>query len=178
MFTDINAYTMCVANGNLLFGMADGVYQYGLSESDPNFIPLECWSSYSACGSDFLKRINMIQLRHAATDKINIAYDVYKDFENQAYYNWVDTSEIPESIGETGFYWSNDPNPDDPTPGTAYWGTEYWAGGFGDLVPVSDTYSASGLGHNFSVRMRANVKGIQHQIVDLMLLFNASKTAI
>ena len=178
MFTDINAYTMCVADGALLFGMTDGVYQYGISDADPNFIPLEVWTSYSACGSDFLKRINMIQLRHAATSKINIAYEVFKDFENQSYYNWVDTSEIPESIGDTGFYWSNDPNPNDPTPGTAYWDTEYWAGGFGDLMAVSDTYSTSGLGHNFSVRCKANIKGMRHQIVDLMLLFNASKTAI
>lgn len=178
MFNDINAYTMCVAGGKLLFGMADGVYQYGTSETDNNFIPLEVWTSYSNCGSDFLKRINMLQLRHAASDKINLTLSVYKDFEKQAYYSWTDTSEVIDSIGETGFYWSNDPNANDPTPGTAQWGTEYWAGGIGDLTATSDTYSASGLGHNFSVRIVANVKGIKHQIVDLMLLFNASKTAI
>jgi hypothetical protein len=103
---------------------------------------------------------------------------VYKDFENQSYYNWVDSSDVLDSIGESGFYWSDDPNPDDPTPGTAYWDTEYWAGGFGDLVASSDTYSASGLGHNFSIRMTANIRAMKHQVVDLMLLFNTSKTAI
>ena len=178
MFTNINAYTMCVADGALLFGMADGVYQYGLSDNDTNFIPLEIWASYSNCGSDFLKRLNFIQVRHAATAKINLKFSVYKDFENQSYYNWVDSSDVVDSIGESGFYWSDDPNPDDPTPGTAYWDTEYWAGGFGDLVASSDTYSASGLGHNFSIRMTANIRAMKHQVVDLMLLFNTSKTAI
>ncbi len=178
LFTNINAYTMCVADDKLLFGMDDGVYEYGLSDLDTNLIPLEVWTSYSNCGSDFLKRINFIQLRHASSNKINLAFAVYKDFENQAYYNWVDTSEVPESIGETGFYWSDDENPDDPTPGTAYWDTEYWAGSYGDMTASADTYSASGLGHNFSVKITANVQGIKHQIVDLMLLFNTSKTAI
>ena len=178
MFTNINAYTMCVADGALLFGMADGVYRYGTSESDTNFIPLEVWTSYTNCGADYLKRINMLQLRHASTDKINLNFELFKDFENQSYYNWVDTSVVPESIGETGFYWSDDPNADDPTPGTAYWNTEYWAGGFGSLTASADTYSTSGLGHNFSVRVTGNVKGIKHQIVDLMLLFNTSRTAI
>ena len=120
----------------------------------------------------------MIQLRHSSSDKINITFEVYKDFENQLYYNWVDTSDVIESLGETGFIWSNDPNANDPTPGTAYWNTEYWAGGFGDMTASSDTYSASGLGHNFSVRITAKVNGIKHQVVDLMLLFNQSKTAI
>lgn len=178
MFTNINAYTMCVFKGDLLFGMSDGVYQYGTSALDTNYIPLEVWSSYNNCGSDFLKRLNMLQLRHASTDKIYIKFEVFKDFDNQSYYNWVDTSDVIESLGETGFIWSNDPNADDPTPGTAYWGTEYWAGGFGDLTASSDTYSASGLGHNFSVRMTASINGMKHQVVDLMLLFNQSKTAI
>lgn len=178
MFTNINAYTMCVADGALLFGMEDGVYQYGVSDLDTNMIPLEVWTSYSNCGSDYLKRINFIQIRHASSDKINLSFAVYKDFENQSYYNWVDASDVIDSIGETGFLWSNDPNADDPTPGTAYWMTEYWAGSYGDMTASADTYSSSGLGHNFSVRMTANVKGIQHQVVDLMLLFNTSKTAI
>lgn len=178
LFNSINAYTMCVANGALLFGMADGVYQYGTSDADTTPIPLEIWTSYSNCGSDFLKRINMLQLRHSSSDKINLSFAVYKDFENQSYYNWVDTSEVIESVGETGFDWSIDPNPDDPTPGTAYWDTEYWVGGYGGMNAYADTYSASGLGHNFSVRISASVVGIKHQVVDLMLLFNASKTAI
>lgn len=177
-FSDINAYTMCVADGKLLFGMADGVYQYGMSDSDTNPIPLEIWTSYSNCGSDFLKRLNMMQLRHSSSDKIDIAFKVYKDFENQSYYTWIDTSEVIESIGQTGFIWSIDDTPNDPTPGTAYWDTEYWSGGYGGMVPAVDTYSASGLGHNFSVCMTANVQGIKHQVVDLMLLFNTSKTAI
>lgn len=185
MFTNINAYTMCNCGGKLMFGMDDGVYEYGTSSLDTNFIPLEIWTSYSNCGTDFLKRLNFIQIRHAASDKINISFATYKDFENQSYYNWVDTSELPESIGETGFIWSNyvRVDPDDwsdidPTPGTAQWDTEYWAGGYGDMTASADTYSSSGLGHNFSVRMTANVKGIKHQVVDLMLLFNTSKTAI
>ena len=178
MFTNINAYTMCVADGALLFGMADGVYEYGTSALDHNFIPLEIWSAYTTCGTDFLKRLNFIQLRHASTSKINITFNVYKDFGNQSYYNWIDTSDVIDSIEDSGFIWSNYALPDDPTPGTAYWDTEYWAGGFGDLTASADTYSASGLGHNFGVRMTANVQGIQHQVVDLMLLFNTSKTAI
>lgn len=186
MFTNINAYTMCVSgNGKLMFGMDDGVYEYGESSLDNNFIPLEIWTSYSNCGTDFLKRLNFIQIRHAASDKINISFETFKDFENQSYYNWIDTSELPESIGETGFIWSNyvRVDPDDwsnidPTPGTAQWDTEYWAGGYGDMTATADTYSSSGLGHNFSIRMTANVKGIKHQVVDLMLLFNTSKTAI
>ena len=177
-FSEINAYTMCVANGNLLFGMADGIYQYGTSDSDTNKIPLEIWTSYTNCGSDFLKRLNMFQLRHSSSDKINLSFATYKDFENQSYYTWVDTADVSESIGDTGFIWSIDDTPDDPTPGTAYWDTEYWSGGYGGMVPAVDTYSASGLGHNFSVRMTANVLGIKHQVVDLMLLFNTSKTAI
>lgn len=245
-FDGINAYTMCVADGNLLFGMADGVYQYGASSLDTNFIPLEIWTSYNNCGADFLKRLNMLQLRHASSDKINISFETYKDFENQSYYTWVDTSGVIESIGESGFIWSNyvrvdpsDINDIDPTPGTAQWNlipndtvatyadlvaydttsltdgfvisvlsdtnhsdeqayyvwiisggvgswvyigsesdSEYWAGAYGDMTASADTYSASGLGHNFSVRMTANVKGIKHQVVDLMLLFNVSKTAI
>lgn len=175
MFTNINAYTMCVSDDRLLFGMADGIYQYGESDADDNPIPLEIWTAYNNCGSDLLKRLNFIQIRHAASDKINLGFEVYKDFERQAYYNWVDTSEIPESIGQTGFYWSDG---DDTAPGTAYWDTAYWAGGYGDLTAVSDTYSASGLGHNFSIRITANVKNMKHQAVDLMLLFNMSKTAI
>lgn len=177
-FTNINAYTMCVADGALLFGMADGIYEYGTYSDNDEFIPLEVWTSYSNCGSDFLKRLNMLQLRHASSDKINITYATYKDFDNQSYYNWVDTSEVIGSIGDVGFYWSTDESPDDPTPGTAYWDTEYWIGGQDGMTAYVDTYSASGLGHNFSVRMTAKVKGIQHQMVDLMLLFNASKTAI
>jgi hypothetical protein len=120
----------------------------------------------------------MFQLRHSSSDKINIAFEVYKDFENQAYYNWTDTSGVVESIADSGFIWSNYALPDDPTPGTAQWDTEYWAGGYGAMTPSADTYSASGLGHNFSIRMTANVKGIKHQVVDLMLLFNTSRTAI
>ena len=178
LFNSINAYTMCVFDGRLLFGMADGVFQYGDSLLDNNFIPLEIWTSYSDCGNDNLKRINMFQLRHSSSDKINIAFAVYKDFENQAYYNWTDTSGVIESIADSGFIWSNYALPDDPTPGTAYWDTEYWAGGYGAMTPSADTYSASGLGHNFSIRMTANVKGIKHQVVDLMLLFNTSRTAI
>ena len=170
---------MCVADGKLLFGMEDGVYEYGATATDTNFIPLEIWTSYSNCGSDFLKRLNMLQLRHSASSKINISFAVYKDFESQVYYNWTDTSDVLDSIVESGFIWSDDDNPDDPTPGTAYWDTEYWIGGdYGDMTATADTYSASGLGHNFSVRMTANVKGIKHQVVDLMLLFNPSKTAI
>ena len=178
MFTNINAYTMCVADGKLLFGMADGVYEYGTHESDTNFIPLEIWTSYNACGSSLLKRINFVQVRHAATEKINLNLEIYKDFETQAYYNTVDISEIPETIGETGFIWSDDENPNDPTPGTAQWGDEYWAGGYAGMVANTETYSMSGLGHNFSVRIRANVNNVKHQMVDLMLLFNPSKTAI
>lgn len=185
MFTNINANTMSIVGGKLWFGMADGVYEYGTSSLDTNFIPLEIWTSYNNCGSDLLKRINFIQIRHAATDKINLGFAVYKDFENQAYYNWVDTSALPDSIGETGFIWSNyvrvdpdDYSDIDPTPGTAQWDTEYWAGGFGDLTASADTYSSSGLGHNFSVQITANIKGMKHQVVDLMLLFNTSKTAI
>ena len=178
LFNSINAYTMCVFGGRLFFGMKDGVFQYGTSELDHNFIPLELWSSYSNCGNSNLKRLNMFQLRHASSDKINLSFSVYKDFENQSYYNWTDTSDVIDSISETGFIWSNYALPDDPTPGTAYWDTEYWAGGYGSMTASSDTYSASGLGHNFSIRMTANVNGIKHQVVDLMLLFNTSKTAI
>lgn len=177
-FNSIDAYTMCVADGKLLFGMKDGVYQYGTSSTDDNFIPLEVWTSYSNCGSDFLKRLNMMQLRHASSAKVNLSFETYKDFENQSYYNWIDTSTVIDSIGDVGFYWSDQVTPDDPTPGTAYWDTEYWTAGQDGMAAYVDTYSASGLGHNFSVRITAKVKGIQHQMVDLMLLFNASKTAI
>lgn len=177
-FNGINAYTMCIADGSLLFGMEDGVYQYGTSNTDDNFIPLEVWTSYSNCGSDFLKRLNMMQLRHASSSKINLSFETYKDFENQAYYNWTDTSSVIESIGDVGFYWSDQVTPDDPTPGTEYWDVEYWTPGQDGMAAYVDTYSASGLGHNFSVRITAKVKRIQHQMVDLMLLFNASKTAI
>lgn len=178
LFNNINAHTMAIFDGKLLFGMADGIYAYGDSALDTHFIPLEIWTSYTNCGNENLKRINMFQLRHASTDKMNITFDVYKDFENQAYYNWTDTSEVIDSIAENGFIWSNYNLPNDPTPGTAQWDTEYWAGGYGDLTASADTYSASGLGHNFSIRMTANVKGIRHQVVDLMLLFSTSPTAI
>lgn len=179
-FNSINAYTMCVADGSLLFGMADGVYQYGTSDADTTPIPLEIWCAYTDCGNDNLKRLNMMQLRHASSDKINLSFSVYKDFENQLYYTWTDTSDVIDSIGQTGFIWSLDDNdnPPDPTPGTAFWDTEYWVGGYGDMNASTDTYSASGLGHNFSVQIVANVIGIKHQVVDLMLLFNTSKTAI
>ena len=239
LFNSINSYTMCTFNGRLLFGMEDGVYQYGTSALDKKFIPLEIWTSYSDCGNDNLKRINMFQLRHSSSDKINLTFGVYKDFENQAYYNWIDTSDVINSIAESGFVWSNYNLPNDPTPGTVQWNptpvdtvatyadlvvydttdlpdgsiinvlsdtnhsnnqayyawvivggvsswtyigneddSEYWAGGYGEMTPSADTYSASGLGHNFSVRMTASVNGIKHQVVDLMLLFNTSKTAI
>lgn len=178
LFNGINAYTMCVSDGKLLFGMADGIYAYGESALDNNFIPLEIWTSYNNCGADYLKRINMFQLRHSSSDKINLSFEVYKDFENQSYYNWTDTSGVPESIAENGFIWSNYNLPNDPTPGTAQWDTEYWAGGYGDMEATADVFSASGLGHNFSIRMKANVQGIKHQVVDLMLLFSTSKTAI
>lgn len=178
LFNNINAHTMAIFDGRLLFGMADGIYAYGDSALDTHLIPLEIWTSYTNCGNENLKRINMFQVRHASTDKMNIMFDVYKDFENQAYYNWTDTSGVVDSIADNGFIWSNYNLPNDPTPGTAQWDTEYWAGGYGDMTPSADTYSASGLGHNFSIRMTANVKGIRHQVVDLMLLFNTSPTAI
>lgn len=235
LFNNINAYTMCVFGGRLLFGMKDGVFEYGTSALDHNLIPLELWTSYSNCGNPNLKRINMFQLRHSASDKINLSFAVYKDFENQSYYNWTDTSDVIESIADSGFVWSNYALPNDPTPGTAQWDTipyatlntyddlvaydttdlpedsvisvlsdsnysgnqsyyawqsgsfvyigseadsEYWVGGYGSMTASADTYSASGLGHNFSIRMTANVNGIKHQVVDLMLLFNTSKTAI
>lgn len=239
LFNSINAYTMCVFDGRLLFGMSNGVFQYGTSELDKNFIPLEIWTSYTNCGNENLKRINLFQLRHSSSDKINLSFAVYKDFENQSYYNWTDTSDVINSIAESGFVWSNYNLPDDPTPGTAQWqptpvdgvatyaelltydttgladgsiidvasdtnhsdnqayyawvitegvgawayigsetDSEYWAGGYGDMTPSADTHSASGLGHNFSIRMTANVNGIKHQVVDLMLLFNTSKTAV
>lgn len=178
LFNNINAFTMCVVNGVLLFGMADGIYQYGTDDSDTNFIPLEIWTAYNNCNNDLLKRLNFIQIRHASSNKINLTFETFKDFESQSYYNWDDNNSVPESIGETGFYWSDDPNPNDPTPGTAQWDTEYWAGSYGDMTATADTYSASGVGHNFSVRMTANVNNIKHQVVDLMLIFNTSKTAI
>ena len=128
----------------------------------------------------------MLQLRHSSSDKINLAFAVYKDFENQSYYNWVDTSGVIDSIGSTGFIWSDYELPNDPTPGTAQWSngndsapdTAYWAGGYGDMTASAEVFSTSGLGHNFSVKITANVQGIKHQVVDLMLLFNTSKTAI
>lgn len=175
MFTNINAYTMCVADGALLFGMDDGIYQYGTSSSDTNFIPLEIWTSYNNCGSDYLKRLNFIQIRHASSERINLQFETFKDFDNQSYYNWIDTSEVIDSVGQSGFYWSDDPNPHDSTPGTEYWNAGYWTGAYSNVL---DTYSASGLGHNFSVRITANVNNLQHQVVNLMLLFNTSKTAI
>lgn len=235
LFNSINAYTMCVFGGRLFFGMKDGVFEYGTSGLDHNFIPLELWTSYNNCGNPNLKRINMFQLRHSASDKINLSFAVYKDFENQAYYNWTDTSDVIESIAESGFMWSNYALPNDPAPGTAQWDitpydtvdtytdlqaydttdlpedsvisvlsdsnysdnqsyyawqsgsfayigseldSEYWVGGYGSMTASADTYSASGLGHNFSIRMTANVNGIKHQVVDLMLLFNTSNTAI
>lgn len=178
LFTEINAYTMCVADGKLLFGLKDGVYEYGTKDTDTNFIPLEIWTAYSDCDSAFLKRLNFVQIRHASSDKINLDVAVYKDFENQSYYNFIDTSEVPETIGETGFYWSNDPDPDDPTPGTAQWNTEYWAGGFAGMQANTETYSMSGIGHCFSIRIKANVKNVRHQMVDLLLFFNTSRTAI
>lgn len=186
LWTGIDAHSMCVFAGKLMFGKADGVYEYGTSSTDTSFIALELWTSYNNCGSDFLKRLNMLQLRHSSSDKINLAFAVYKDFENQSYYNWVDTSGVIDSIGQTGFIWSNYNLPNDPTPGTAYWsngapdevGTAYWAGGYGDMTASAEVFSTSGLGHNFSIKITANVQGIKHQVVDLMLLFNASRTAI
>ena len=186
LWTGIDAFSMCMFGGKLLFGKADGVYEYGTSSTDTSFIALELWTSYNNCGSDLLKRLNMLQLRHSSSDKINLAFAVYKDFENQSYYNWVDTSGVIDSIGSTGFIWSNYELPNDPTPGTAYWSngspdeedTAYWAGGYGDMTASAEVFSTSGLGHNFSVKITANVQGIKHQVVDLMLLFNTSKTAI
>lgn len=186
LWNGIDAYCMCVFNGKLMFGKADGVYEYGTSSTDNSFIALELWTSYNNCGSDFLKRLNMLQLRHSSSDKINLGFAVYKDFENQSYYNWTDVSGVIDSIGQTGFIWSDYSLPNDPTPGTAQWSdgndsasdTAYWAGGYGDMEAKSEVYSTSGLGHNFSVRITANVQGIKHQVVDLMLLFNTSRTAI
>jgi hypothetical protein len=179
LFNNINAHDMCVFGGSLYFAKSDGVYIYDdNSEFDDEFIPLEIWTSYNNCGSDFLKRINMLNLRHSESDDIMLGFEVYKDFENQSYYNWSDTSSDIESIGQSGFYWSNSELPDDATEGTAYWNEEYWAGGYADLETKSETYSVSTLGHNFSVKITANVKGIKHKAIDLMLLFNTSKSAI
>lgn len=179
LFNNINAYDMCVFGGSLYFAKSDGVYIYDdNSELDDEFIPLEIWTSYNNCGSDFLKRINMLNLRHSESDNIELNFEVYKDFENQSYYNWADTSGNIDSIGSSGFYWSNSEEPDDSAEGTAYWGEEYWAGGYADLETKSEIYSVSTLGHNFSIKITANVKGIKHRAIDLMLLFNTSKSAI
>ena len=179
LFNNINAHDMCVFGGSLYFAKSDGVYIYDdNSEFDDQFIPLEIWTSYNNCGSDFLKRINMLNLRHSESDDVMLGFEVYKDFENQSYYNWSDTSSDIESIGQSGFYWSNSELPDDATEGTAYWNEEYWAGGYADLETKFETYSVSTLGHNFSVKITANVKGIKHKAIDLMLLFNTSKSAI
>lgn len=179
LFNNINAHSMCVFGGNLYFAKSDGVYIYDdNTQLDTEFIPLEIWTSYNNCGSDSLKRLNMLNLRHSESDNIELSFEVYKDFENQSYYNWADASGAVESIGGTGFYWSSSEEPNDPTPGTAYWGEEYWAGGYADLETKSEIYSATALGHNFSVKIQANVKGIKHKAIDLMLLFNASKSAI
>lgn len=179
LFNGIDAYDMCLFGGKLYFAKADGVYVYDDNSAlDESVISLEIWTSYNNCGSDLLKRINMLNLRHSESDDIVLNFEVYKDFENQSYYNWADTSKAPESIGKTGFKWSNYELPNDPTPETAHWGAEYWAGGYGDLETKSAIYSTSGLGHNFSVRITANVKGIKHKAIDLMILFNMSKSAI
>lgn len=179
LFNNINAHDMCVFGGSLYFAKSDGVYIYDDNSTlDDEFIPLEIWTSYNNCGSDFLKRLNMLNLRHSESDAIELNFEVYKDFENQSYYNWADTSKAPESIGKAGFKWSNYELPNDPTPETAQWGEEYWAGGYGDLETKSAVYSTSGLGHNFSVKITANINGIKHKAIDLMLLYNTSKSAI
>lgn len=179
LFNNINAHDMCVFGGSLYFAKSDGVYIYDDNSTlDDEFIPLEIWTSYNNCGSDFLKRLNMLNLRHSESDDIVLNFEVYKDFENQSYYNWADTSKAPESIGKAGFKWSNYELPNDPTPETAQWGEEYWAGGYGDLETKSAVYSTSGLGHNFSVKIAANIKGIKHKAIDLMLLYNTSKSSI
>lgn len=179
LFNNINAHDMCVFSGNLYFAKSDGVYIYDDNSTlDDEFIPLEIWTSYNNCGSDFLKRLNMLNLRHSESDNIELIFEVYKDFENQSYYNWSDTSNTIDSIGSVGFYWSNSEEPDDSAEGTAYWDEEYWAGGYADLETKSEIYSVSTLGHNFSVKITANIKGIKHRAIDLMLLFNTSKSAI
>ena len=185
LWNNINAFSMCTMGGELYFGLSDGIYQYGNSTTSDDFIPLEIQTSYSNCGSDFLKRLNMINLRHSSSSEISLSYEVFIDFENLAYYNWTDISKTPESIGVSGFIWSNYELPNDPTPDTAYWddgtgldGTQYWVGGYGTMETKSSVYSASGLGHNFSIKITANVKQIKHQVIDLVLYFNASKSAV
>lgn len=179
LFNGIDAHNMCVFNGNLYFAKSDGVYIYEDNILlDDSVISLELWTSYNNCGSDFLKRINMINFRHSESDNVALNFEVYKDFENQSYYNWADTSKAIESIGKIGFKWSNYDLPNDPTPETAHWGDEYWSGGYNGMETKSEIYSTSGLGHNFSVRITANVKGIKHKAIDLMLVFNASNSSI
>lgn len=179
LFNNINAHSMCVFGGNLYFAKSDGVYIYDDNTNlDNEFIPLEIWSSYNNCGSDLLKRLNMLNFRHSESDNIELSFEVFKDFESQSYNNWSDTSKNIESIGGLNFHWSNSEQPNDIKENTAQWGEAYWVGGSGTIEPKTEVYSVSTLGHNFSIKITANVKGIKHKAIDLMLLFNASNSAI
>jgi hypothetical protein len=167
---------MCLLGGNLYFAKSDGVYIYDdNSELDESSIPLEIWTSYNNCGSDFLKRLNMLNLRHSESDIIVLNFEVYKDFEERLYSNWSDTSKNIESIGKSGFYWSAGQSDEQDT---AYWGDGYWVVESDGVTAKTETYSAGTIGHNFSVRITANIKNIKHKVIDLMLLYNTSKSAI
>lgn len=186
MFSEIDTTSVITINNKVYIALKDGVYLFSDSYPTTQYIPLEVQTAYTNLGSELLKRLNMLMVRHQSTSNINLAFTIYKDFESFPYYNWVDISTTTPSLADEGFMWSDYPLPDDPTEGTAYWddgtdapGTAYWSGGgVGDLTPYSNVYSGSGLGHNFSIKITALVSGVKHKVIDLNLLFSISNTAI
>lgn len=186
LFSEIDTTSVVTISGKVYIAMKDGVYLFSDSYPTTQYIPLEFQTAYTNMGSELLKRLNIVNIRHQATSNINLTFTIYKDFESLSYYNWADVSTTTPSLADEGFIWSDYELPNDPAEGTAYWddgtdtpGSSYWSGGgVGDLTPYVNTYSGSGLGHNFSVKVTSLVSGIKHKVIDLTLLFSPSQTAI
>lgn len=188
-FTEINCYSICNFNENLLFGKDDGIYLYtndAIPQDDEHWITSEIQTSYSNWGTINSKRFGLFNTRLLASSDLNITYEIRKELADSTYYNFISSSNIATSSMIDGgffeindaetdqrhiddlFYWWIDDEEIDPTHKTVYW----TVGSNGDLSEQNRWHSGSGYARNFSLILRMKTNNITYKLYDITYQFS------
>lgn len=135
-FTGLNAFCWFTANDNIMFGAADGIYQWDTGATDNGVeIVADLKTSFNYFGSrGALKKFEMLQPIFRASSDLTPAVEILTDFKEA----------IPLAVPTVV-----------PSPSGAWdegeWGTALWSPG----VEVRDGWtSVTGIGYCGAVRMR------------------------
>lgn len=138
-FIGLNAFCWFTANGNIMFGATDGIYQWDVGATDNgNEIVCDLKTAFNYFGSKgSLKKFEMLQPILRSSSDGRPAVEVLTDFREA-----IPTA-VPTVVGSPSGVW-----------GTAEWGSGLWSPG----VEVRDAWtSVTGIGYCGAVRMRQNI---------------------